>query len=415
MAKNNNSINNFIKDALCNPLPTISYHISQTLHNLFPNKAIITSIDTSFSFYDYALSGHCTLTSSNLVHSQLNIYWNESDIGYVPANAWFDITWKNQDLSILQMSWKEDAYSCNTTYYCIIADTEKLAEEFFSAVCQWSMKIQDEILVFEDDTWNKDKKLFQSIKSSTFDNLILPEFLKQQLQEDFKQFFTSQETYEKYGVPWKRGAIFIGPPGNGKTHAVKAIINSSEQPCLYVKSFKSHYNTEQHNIRSVFERTRETIPCILVLEDLDSLINDENRAYFLNELDGFASNTGLVTIATTNHPKRLDPAILERPSRFDRKYYFDLPNQQERLNYILFWNSRLKENLHLSDTAINNLINSTKNFSFAYLKELLLSSIMEWMSQKQSVGIEEILDKQTKLLRKQINDSANKKVRKTDT
>lgn len=395
-----NLIKNFISEALSKPTSVIGYHISQALENLFPDKAIIKSTDDNFSFYEYAQAGRCAITPFPLIHNQFGIYWNKPNTKYSAVNCWFDIEWQNHSLSVVQVGWLE---SCGyTTYRAILAENKTIAEEFFSAVCDWATEVRDEILVFEDDYWGKNKELFQSIKNCTFENLILPQSLKQQLQDDFKQFFDSQEVYEKYGVPWKRGAIFIGDPGNGKTHAVKAIINSLNKPCLYVKSCKSQYYTEQHNLHTVFERTRETIPCILVLEDLDSLINDDNRSYFLNELDGFASNTGLVVIATTNHPERLDSAILERPSRFDRKYYFELPAEEERFNYISFWNDRLKENLHLSEKVIAKLVKSTDGFSFAYLKELLLSSIMHWISQNRSTTIKHILAEQTKLLRKQM-------------
>ena len=66
----------------------------------------------------------------------------------------------------------------------------------------------------------------------------------------------------------------------------------------------------------------------MVLEDLDSLINDGNRSFFLNQLDGLENNDGLLVIGTTNHYDRLDPAITKRPSRFDRKlfvYSYNLP------------------------------------------------------------------------------------------
>jgi SpoVK/Ycf46/Vps4 family AAA+-type ATPase len=155
--------------------------------------------------------------------------------------------------------------------------------------------------------------------------------LKQDILDDLKQFFVSHALYDQYGIPWKRGILFVGPPGNGKTHAVKAIINSLAQPCLYVKSFRAEYRTDEDNIRHVFERARKSAPCILVLEDLDSLLTQQNRSFFLNELDGFAANVGIVTLATTNHPERLDPSILDRPSRFDRKHPFDLPELPERL------------------------------------------------------------------------------------
>ena len=59
-----------------------------------------------------------------------------------------------------------------------------------------------------------------------------------------------------------------------------------------------------------------------------------NRSFFLNEMDGFAANGGILTLATSNHPERLDPAIVQRPSRFDRTYRFDLPAQRERAAYM---------------------------------------------------------------------------------
>jgi SpoVK/Ycf46/Vps4 family AAA+-type ATPase len=71
----------------------------------------------------------------------------------------------------------------------------------------------------------------------------------------------------------------------------------------------------------VFRKARAEAPCVLILEDLDSLINDSNRSFFLNQLDGLENNDGLLVIGSTNHYDRLDPAITKRPSRFDRKLF----------------------------------------------------------------------------------------------
>ena len=62
-----------------------------------------------------------------------------------------------------------------------------------------------------------------------------------------------------------------------------------EQPCLYIKSL--------NGIQQVFDRARRTSPCILVIEDLDLQLHPQLRSAFLNELDGFAANIGIVTLA----------------------------------------------------------------------------------------------------------------------
>lgn len=106
---------------------------------------------------------------------------------------------------------------------------------------------------------------------------------------------------------------------------------------LYVKSFQSmqprcsllpvHDLTiyiagwmgEEGSMAAVFDKARQLSPSVVILEDLDSLINDQNRSFFLNQLDGLQGNDGLLVIGTTNHFERLDPGLSTRPSRFDRK------------------------------------------------------------------------------------------------
>jgi ATP-dependent 26S proteasome regulatory subunit len=150
----------------------------------------------------------------------------------------------------------------------------------------------------------------------------------------------------------------------------------------------------------------------VVLEDLDSLIDDENRAFFLNELDGFAANTGVVVLATTNHPEKLDPAILDRPSRFDRKYYFNLPARPERLAYITSWNGSLEQELRLSESSLAKLAEATDGFSFAYLKELFLSSMMHWMAQGGNERMDRLILSRVAVLREQMISADGKKGKK---
>lgn len=79
-------------------------------------------------------------------------------------------------------------------------------------------------------------------------------------------------------------------------------------PTLYVRSLNSYMGPE-YAIMSIFGKAREFAPCYLVLEDIDTIISDDVRSYFLNEVDGLKSNDGIFMIASTNHLERLDPGI----------------------------------------------------------------------------------------------------------
>lgn len=389
-------IEDFIRDALHKPNDYVAYHVGRELAELHPQKTIVEGNTGYFDLEAFVRAGHCSIVEESSVFNHIRTRWDglTKELEEYLQNSWLNVLWRGQLLDVVLITWAEGCY--RSRHHWIVSEDKNLAEEFFAAVCEWSSEVRGEILVFQNGDWEKNEELYKSIKTATFANVILPDSLKEQVKNDFAQFFGSREVYQQHGIPWKRGALFIGPPGNGKTHTVKALINQLARPCLYVKGFKSEYATVQENMAAVFNRARMATPCLLVLEDVDSMIDDENRSFFLNELDGFESNTGLVVLATTNHADRLDPAILNRPSRFDRKYYFNLPGPEERRKYLLFWNEGMQDTtlratngdtvpflhpkLRLSDEVVEKVVQQTENFSFAYLKELFLSATMQWMS-----------------------------------
>jgi ATP-dependent Zn protease len=178
---------------------------------------------------------------------------------------------------------------------------------------------------------------------------------------------------------------------------VKALVNEFGCTCLYVKEL-----LHTQAIHTVFGQARRSTPCILVLEDLDVLAKDELRSALLDELDGFAANTGIVALATTNHPEKLDAALLHRPSRFDRTYTFDLPDLAAREAFLRRWNASLQPALQLHDDAIPHFADQTEGFSFAYLKELVVSATMCWIDAREHGAMAECMGEQLAILRGQI-------------
>lgn len=402
-------IENFIKDALHEPNDYVAYHVGRELAELHPRKAIIEGDTGSFDLEAFARAEKCSIVHETSLFNQIKTEWIAT--GKAPRrwieNSWLNVLWKGTLLDVIFVTYTRGCYAHR--HFWIVANDQQSAENFFSDVCDWSSEVRAEVLIFHDGEWVKNKELFASIKSATFDSLILRAGLKEEIQNDFAQFFASRELYEHYEIPWKRGVLFIGPPGNGKTHTVKALVNQLGRPCLYVKAFKCEYESDQENIRRVFARARTSTPCLLVLEDLDSMIDEKSRSFFLNELDGFEANTGVVVIATTNHPEKLDAAILDRPSRFDRKYNFELPGPSERAAYIALWNGKLQPELRLSTFCVSEVVRTTEGFSFAYLKELFLSSLMQWVSNTQKVPMDEVVRDQAARLRSQISVTEKKR------
>lgn len=406
-------IENFIKDALYKPNDYTAYHVGRKLAELHPEKSVVAGQTWYFDIETFIRDGHCSVMEEKSVFHHVKTDWEGTGrkLRNSIENSWLNVLWKGHLMNVVLITWAEG--SCRRRHHWIVGDEKQIVEDFFRAVCEWSCEVRGEILIYHDGYFRKDKRLFNSIKGASFDNLILPDSLKHQIQNDFQQFFSSREVYERYNIPWKRGAIFIGPPGNGKTHTLKALINQLGKPCLYIRSFKSDDDTDEENMSEVFKRARMTTPCVLVLEDLDSMIDKDNRAFFLNELDGFQPNSGLVVLATTNHPEKLDSSILDRPSRFDRKYYFHLPADEERRGYIAKWNCELQEEMRVSEEAAARIVCETHDFSFAYLKELFVTSMVQWVSSGGSGSMDEVILGQTELLRKQMSHKVSGSSRKS--
>jgi hypothetical protein len=117
---------------------------------------------------------------------------------------------------------------------------------------------------------------------------------------------------------------------------------------------------------------------MLILEDIETIVTSNTRSYFFNEMDGLENNDGLFVVASTNFLDRLDPGLTKRPSRFDRKYEFPLPNEHERVLYCEFWRRKLKSNksIDFPKKLCPAMSHVTPGFSFAFLQECFVATLL---------------------------------------
>ena len=300
--------------------------------------------------------------------------------------------WNGRSVVCYKMEWTDYGFR-EKSLYAIVTDNSSLVkgrctytEELIKTCGTWTRQLHDEVYIYEDGYWQKDKTLFNAVSKASWDDVIINPTMKTSLINDVESFFGSQSTYLQYNIPWKRGVILYGPPGCGKTISIKALMNTVHRKGvsnLYVKSFKaSGCQSDQASIRQIFVKARAVAPALLIFEDLDSLVTDELRSFFLNEVDGVEENNGLLIIGSTNHIDRLDTSITKRPSRFDRKFHFKTPSEQERRMYCQYWQTKLQPNPDIDFTyeVCQAVAAATDGFTFAYLKELFVQTLLVYVS-----------------------------------
>lgn len=155
--------------------------------------------------------------------------------------------------------------------------------------------------------------------------------------------------YKGKGVRQVKGVVLEGPPGNGKTLFAKALAQEAKVKFIATKGadFQSAMmSVGSRKIRMLFSKANRNKPCIVFIDEFDSIgerrnyagtgIDKENNRIItamLNEMDGFTANSGLLVIAATNSFASLDPALV-RPGRFDLKYHIGDPDYATRLKLV---------------------------------------------------------------------------------
>ncbi len=170
------------------------------------------------------------------------------------------------------------------------------------------------------------------------------ETVKQELREAVEWPIKYPEVFKRLGIRPPRGILLYGPPGTGKTLLAKAVATESQANFISVKGpevLSKWVGESEKAVREVFRKARETAPCIVFFDELDSIaprrglhtdagVTDRIVNQLLTEMDGMQTLKGVVIMGATNRPDILDPALL-RPGRFDRVLYVPPPDKAARL------------------------------------------------------------------------------------
>jgi transitional endoplasmic reticulum ATPase len=168
----------------------------------------------------------------------------------------------------------------------------------------------------------------------------------QELRELIELPLKRPDVLEKLGLEPTRGVLLVGPPGTGKTLTARSL--SQELGVNYMaivgpEIMGKYYGEAEGRLRSLFEKASRNTPCLIFIDEIDSLAPDrasvegevEKRvvAQLLSLMDGFSDIEGVIVVAATNRPEQLD-AALRRPGRFDREVQFRVPDRHGRLEIL---------------------------------------------------------------------------------
>ena len=228
---------------------------------------------------------------------------------------------------------------------------------------------------------------------------------KQEMQE-IVDFLKNPQKYTELGGKIPKGALLVGPPGTGKTLLAKAVAGEAGVPFFSMSGsdfVEMFVGVGASRVRDLFEKAKTKAPCIIFIDEIDAVGrarsknpamggNDERENTLnalLTEMDGFGTNSGIITLAATNRADMLDSALM-RAGRFDRQIHVDLPdlNERKEIFYVHLKPLKLEQGLD-----IDFLARQTPGFSGADIANVCNeAALIAARHNREAVGKQDFLD-----------------------
>ncbi len=261
---------------------------------------------------------------------------------------------------------------------------------------------------------SKAKLLGEDNIKVTFNDVAGAEEAKQELEE-VVDFLKDPSKFTAIGAKIPKGVLLSGPPGTGKTLLAKAVAGEAGVPFFTISGsdfVEMFVGVGASRVRDLFGQAKKNAPCIIFIDEIDAVGRQrgaglggghDEREQTLNqllvEMDGFGANEGIITIAATNRPDILDPALL-RPGRFDRQVIVGRPDLRgrEAILKVHARNKPLADDVDLKTIAkktpgftgadLNNLLNEAALLAARNNKKIITMAEVEEASEKVSMGPE---------------------------
>lgn len=210
---------------------------------------------------------------------------------------------------------------------------------------------------------------FHRLPAVSGDAIILPESTMTMIQRNTVGFFRYAPRLKREGHSVKRGLLFHGPPGTGKTRTACWLTHSLKDVTVFLVTGEQLWN-----IKECCSLARSLSPAMLILEDVDLIATRRDQSFqttalhqLMNEMDGLDSDAEVLFLLTTNQPDQIEPALANRPGRIDQAIHFPLPDHDCRKRLIELYRGR-------STLAIDDwetVLRKTDGASPAFIKELV--------------------------------------------